>query len=40
MLGYYNFKLSYKKLNGESDHDYLTKEEVNELLSDHGYDDV
>ena len=40
MLGYYNFKLSYKKLNGESDHDYLTKEEVNELLSDYGYDDV
>lgn len=36
----YEFVLNYKDFFGEEDHDYLTREELNEFLSDNGYSEV
>lgn len=36
----YEFVLNYKDFSGEEDRDYLTREELNEFISDNGYSEV
>lgn len=36
----HEFVLNYKDIDGEEDHEYLTREELNEFLSDNGYSKV
>lgn len=36
----HEFILNYKDIYGEEDHEYLTREELNEFLSDNGYSEV